>query len=78
MERLTVKSTGYSSDLYGDCEVCGSHCSEVFTGLKERSYHWIDGSERWRYVSLKFGHKDCLSDRLEQADITTVWAHSRV
>jgi len=69
MERLTVKSTGCGSDRYGDCEVCGIHCSEVFTSLRERSYHWIDGSERWRYVSFKFAHEACLLGSVGRVDL---------
>lgn len=36
--RYSLKSTGYSSDRYGKCEVCRKHSSEVFHQVEERKY----------------------------------------
>jgi hypothetical protein len=43
----TLKSTGHGSTRFGNCEVCGRHCAEVF----------VQGKDRTEYT---FGHDKCL------------------
>ena len=48
-----LKTTGYSSERYGPCEVCGEHCSEVFYQVESK------GGSRHKCRDL-FGHETCL------------------
>ena len=43
---------GKSSAHYGDCEACGTSCSEVF---------FLKVKKGGAYIMDKFGHKDCLN-----------------
>ena len=47
-----IKNTGESSAKFGNCEVCGKYCSEVFT-YKTKEHN------------LLFGHKKCLESQNE-------------
>jgi hypothetical protein len=63
--RYRLKSTGYSSDKYGKCEVCGKYVSEVFLQVEERYYKFEHNGqiyEGWTKNGCKdyFGHKKCL------------------
>jgi Pyruvate/2-oxoacid:ferredoxin oxidoreductase delta subunit len=52
-------STGGSSDLYGNCEVCGVRCSDVFIQREQKTYD----HGRLTYHGCRapaFGHEDCL------------------
>ena len=64
--RYRLISTGYSSDKYGNCEVCGKHVSEVFSQSEEQ-YYTIERNgkmihEGWTKCGCSdyFGHKECL------------------
>lgn len=61
--RYKLTSTEQSSAQYGNCEVCGKHCSEVFIQLEERHY-FIDNIQHEGWTKNKtydyFGHKECL------------------
>lgn len=43
----TIKSTNDNSHKYGNCEICGGYCSEVYK-MSTKDH------------SLLFGHKACL------------------
>lgn len=61
--RYTLKNTGYSSAMYGKCEVCGKKASEVYHQTEERKYTRPDGSIGWTRDKCNdsvFGHKSCL------------------
>lgn len=47
---IKIRSTGYSSIRYGNCEKCGQSCSEVF--------HVFGFDRRKRYRDM-FGCKSC-------------------
>jgi hypothetical protein len=46
-----IRSTGGNSHRYGDCEVCGQPCVEVFLQTQMRYYH---------NCQTLFGHEACL------------------
>lgn len=67
--RYKVSSTNNNSHSYGNCEVCGKHCTEVFVQTEEREYMLPDiiAIERntkygWTQHECKtiFGHEKCL------------------
>ena len=50
MKNGEIKTTSYSSNRYGNCEVCNKYCSEIFK-LKKKN-------------NLMFGHKECLEKQI--------------
>ncbi|MBN7130650.1 hypothetical protein [Burkholderia multivorans] len=60
--RYRVKSTGQSSMLYGACEVCNQHVSEVFVLTGAMLYQRKDGDFRWTgyHCVTVFGHAECV------------------
>ena len=59
MVKYILISTGDSSNRYGNCEICGKHCSEVFMQYPiEKKV--IRGKEIFIRGKTIFGHKDCL------------------
>lgn len=64
--RYRLRSTKHSSERYGACEVCQTHCSEVFTQIEMRAYAQAQdesGGIAWTYHQCRttFGHRDCLT-----------------
>lgn len=59
--RYRLRSTGCSSARYGLCEVCRTHCAEVWVQVEQRRVSDPDGAfwTYWKTSSL-FGHKECL------------------
>lgn len=60
--RYRISNTGYGSQRYGNCEVCGKYCSETF--LLGEQKHFTDeiGEAGWTYhkcIGSLFGHKEC-------------------
>jgi hypothetical protein len=64
----TIYNTGSGSDRYGDCELCGQHCSEHHVWQRNRVYVNDKGE---RYLAPTgggaFGHKECLLSQLGPA-----------
>lgn len=62
-----LKSTGHSSERYGNCETCGQHCSEVFMQTETRGYRYPDTAlMSYTYHNTNgalFGHRECLIRR---------------
>jgi len=70
----TIKTTGESSHGYGNCDICGKHCTEVFVLDEARYYQLPDIIAMERNVPIgtlaltyancesKFGHKNCLEN----------------
>ena len=56
--RFELRSTNDNSDKYGNCEVCGLPCSEVFHLMEEREYQ----PSQWTASGCRdqFGHEACL------------------
>ena len=48
---IEIKSTGKSSNHFGNCEVCGKYCTEV--------YHQYPKDGIYNFIT-KYGCKDCL------------------
>jgi hypothetical protein len=48
--KMNISSTKGSSEKYGNCEVCGKHCAEVFK-VKVKN-------------NLLFGHEECLKNQI--------------
>lgn len=59
--RYRLKNTGSSSAKYGLCEVCRTHCAEMWMQTEQRKASDPDGTfwTYWKTSSL-FGHKKCL------------------
>ena len=57
-----IKNTGYGSDRYGPCEVCGDHADTIYAQIEERAYLHPDGHIGFTVHKCNnlFGHKDCL------------------
>lgn len=68
--RYRITSMQASSDVYGPCELCRKHVSEVFHQVEERFFvvsatgkrAGFDGWNRFQCHSL-FGHQNCLISR---------------
>lgn len=70
--KYVLASSGYSSARYGNCEICGKHCSQVFIQREARWINYDDAARRalktddaggWTYykcVPTMFGHEACL------------------
>lgn len=65
--RYRLRSSGYSSERYGSCEVCKRPCTEVFLQVEQRFYrHFTPAgvmcSEGWTDHECHglFGHAKCL------------------
>jgi hypothetical protein len=56
--RYRLISTGCSSARYGNCEICGEHCAEIFHQVEERQYK--PGRFTRHQCSDLWGHKECL------------------
>lgn len=57
MYQYKMKSTGHSSNKYGNCEVCDKHATEVFYQTEKRKCS--GGWTRYMCRDL-YGHKECL------------------
>jgi hypothetical protein len=63
--RYRLSSTGGSSHQYGNCMVCGKHCTEAFIQTEQRHYTvdhndiHIDSYTEHDCKTL-FGHENCL------------------
>lgn len=55
--RYRLTTTRYSSRRYGDCEVCGKYCTEVYLQVEERKY---EGGWTRLDCTDHFGHEKCL------------------
>lgn len=61
-----TKGTGYGSDHYGPCELCGKHMSEAFTSRMAREWVRDDGSLYLDHASPKvFAHEACIVDHFK-------------
>lgn len=56
--RYQLTNTGHSSAKFGNCEICRTHASEVWSQSEQRQYK----PGRWTYhqCTSLFGHRDCL------------------
>lgn len=64
--RYRLNSTGNNSTSLGNCEVCGTHVSDVFLQVEQRSYtHPVSNAESWTHEGCHdyFGHEDCLKSK---------------
>ncbi len=61
--RCRLRSTGYGSQRYGPCEVCGKPASEVYVRIDERAFTHPDGSQHWAHCRALFGHQECLQTK---------------
>lgn len=68
--RYNLRSTGHSSDRYGNCEVCNTRCSDVFIQVEEVQYEIPEEKGNppkisWTRADCKtlFGHKECLESK---------------
>lgn len=61
--RYRISNTGYGSQRYGNCEMCGEYCSEVFILSEQRHYTMEKIRETgWtghQCLDSLFGHKEC-------------------
>ncbi len=56
-----ICSTGYGSNHYGLCQVCGDEVLETFYWSIKQEYQNADGSLSYSTVGEgKFGHRECL------------------
>ena len=62
--RYRCKSTGKSSDKYGNCEVCHKPCSDVYYQTEERKFGEAN-EDFWTHNKCfdYFGHEECLINR---------------
>jgi hypothetical protein len=69
--RYRITNTGGNSKQYGNCEICGKPCSEVFMQSSDRLYDKSFAPEApqdpnapkgygWANTSCTFGHRKCL------------------
>jgi hypothetical protein len=69
--RYRSTNTGGNSKQYGNCEICGKPCSEVFMQSSDRLYDKSFAPEApqdpnapkgygWASISTAFGHRKCL------------------
>ena len=61
--RYRLSSTGYNSNRYGNCEVCGKYVTEVFIQTKTKHYKFEHNGvvyEGWSHQGDAFGHEKCL------------------
>lgn len=61
--RIDVNNTGFGSDRFGPCEVCGKHCSEHWIGSSAEEY------EAGQFAVIGgsvFGHRECVEANLMQ------------
>jgi len=71
--KYRIRSLGFSSERYGNCEICGKHCSEVFYQAESKKYKrdLPDGTTKTGYTHHNchdfFGHKECLESQRKQA-----------
>jgi hypothetical protein len=65
MYNYKLISTGDSSAKYGNCEVCGKHCTEIFQQIETQDY--IDENNKVSQThygcNSYFGHKECLESK---------------
>jgi len=54
-----IRTTEDSSHRYGNCEICGKHCAEVFIQSSIKVCE-IDGKKFAAHDSNSFGHEECL------------------
>ena len=67
--RYRIKSTGGSSERYGNCEVCNKSCSDVHLQTEEQFYSIpFNGSLEtgWSHRNMIFGHEGCLMSKRHQ------------
>ena len=61
--RYTLYSVDGNSHDYGNCDVCGKHCTEVFNQQEEQAYkqdeNGVTHYTQHKCTSL-WGHKECL------------------
>lgn len=66
MYKYKLSTTNKNSADYGNCEVCGKHCTEVFHQTEERQYTIerdntiIHEGYTQNQCKNLFGHKECL------------------
>lgn len=64
--RYNLSSTGYSSNHYSNCDICGKYATEVFYQTEEKQYfNPITQQLSWTKNNCfdYFGHKECLLNR---------------
>lgn len=76
--RYHLSPTGYGSQRYGNCQVCGQHCDSVYIQSEEREYklpapiaqeRGVDTGWTRHNCSSYFGHKDCLISRRRSGSV---------
>lgn len=63
MYKYILKSTGFGSERYGNCEVCGEPVDEVFLQKEHKFHKYQNGKTTWLYKTDLFGHERCLISR---------------
>ena len=65
MFHYKVISTGESSAKYGNCEICGKRCAEVFHQIESSDYTDYEGNHSRTYYNCHeyFGHKECIESK---------------
>lgn len=61
-DKVTKRDTGRSSRELGPCEVCQSHCSEVWIERTMGVSSDSDGTFEY-HKGYRFGHEACLKGR---------------
>ncbi len=74
MYMYALKSTGYSSQRFGPCTVCGRHASEVFHQMVRERFTDDEGSF-WGASRSLFGHQDCLIARRQKPEAIILKAY---
>lgn len=60
-----IESAGESSAKYGNCQICGKYCTEIFSQIEKRLYKRRDGGIGKTFYGCAgggflLGHYDCL------------------
>ena len=63
--KYKLDSTEGNSNSYGNCDICGKHCTEVFIQTEERAYSFEHDGKTYSGLTQNkchnhFGHKTCL------------------
>lgn len=73
MYKYRLVRTGYSSNKYGPCEVCGKHAPEVYHQIESKYFKFVHNEavyEGWTSYGCHnlFGHKECLISQRRRDD----------
>lgn len=63
--RYRLRNSGYGSQRYGNCEVCGEYCSEVFILIEKKKMTQEKGWTGHNCIECLFGHEDCCKKQMK-------------